>query len=190
MDEKTPVRELVLVLPLPPSINHQYATVNGRRVLSQAGRTFKVFTAETIATQLDDQPDAETMVALFRRHYLTLSITFYFASPLRRDLDGGLKIAQDALCEALGVNDNLVVEIHLKKRVDRQQPRIEVRLATLPPGCIDLGEGMSHSPEIPRVTEHEPLWSTRPTRKSKRQRRQPLSLEELATRYSGSNGQA
>lgn len=189
MDEHTPVRELVLVLPLPPSINHQYATVNGRRVLSQAGRTFKAFTAETVATHLDDQPGAEALVALFRRHYLTLSITFYFASPLRRDLDGGLKIAQDALCEALGVNDNLVVEIHLKKRVDRHQPRIEVCLAALPPGHIDLGEGMPYSPEQPRETERASLWSARLTKKSKRRRREPLSLEELATRYSRSNGQ-
>jgi crossover junction endodeoxyribonuclease RusA len=189
MDEKTPVRELVLVLPLPPSINHQYATVNGRRVLSQAGRTFKAFTAETVATHLDDQPDAEALVALFRRHYLTLSITFYFASPLRRDLDGGLKIAQDALCEALGVNDNLVVEIHLKKRVDRHQPRIEVCLAALPPGHIDLGEGMPYSPEQSRETERASLWSARLTKKSKRRRREPLSLEELTTRYSRSNGQ-
>ncbi len=32
---------VTLRLPLPPSINQQYATVNGRRVLSQTSRTYK-----------------------------------------------------------------------------------------------------------------------------------------------------
>jgi hypothetical protein len=48
--------------------------------------------------------------------YLALFIDFFFETPLRRDLDGGLKIALDAICTALGVNDNRVVDIHLVKR--------------------------------------------------------------------------
>ena len=125
MDEPSPAGELALVLPLPPSINHQYATVQGRRVLSRAGREFKRLVVEEIENWLDKHPHVD--VALFQQHYLALTITFYFMSALRRDLDGGLKIAQDALCEALGVNDNLVIEIHLSKRVDRHFPRMEVQ---------------------------------------------------------------
>ncbi len=50
-------------------------------------------------------------------------IDFFFETPQRRDLDGGLKIAQDAICTALEVNDNRVVDIHLVdihlvKRID------------------------------------------------------------------------
>ena len=56
-------------------------------------------------------------------------IRFYFTSALRRDVDGGLKIAQDALCEGLGLNDNRIVETHLYKHVDRTNPRIEVLLS-------------------------------------------------------------
>jgi crossover junction endodeoxyribonuclease RusA len=41
MEQPLAMPELALVLPLPPSINHQYATVNGRRVLSRAGRDYK-----------------------------------------------------------------------------------------------------------------------------------------------------
>ena len=37
MDQLLPVQELALVLPLPPSINHQYATVNGRRAIWAVG---------------------------------------------------------------------------------------------------------------------------------------------------------
>lgn len=61
---------------------------------------------------------------------LALTIRFYFSSALRRDVDGGLKIAQDALCEGLGVNDNRIVETHLYKYVDKSNPRIEVVLQT------------------------------------------------------------
>jgi crossover junction endodeoxyribonuclease RusA len=70
-------------------------------------------------------------VALLTRlqsDWLALSIRFYFTSALRRDVDGGLKIAQDALCEGLGINDNRIVETHLYKHIDKHNPRIEVHL--------------------------------------------------------------
>ena len=110
---------------------------------------------------------------MLQRHYLSLSIVFYFATALRRDLDGGLKIAQDALCEALGTNDNLVVDIHLSKRVDRHNPRIEVRLTALPPASVQLYEAEGEPSPLPVVS-----MSRRRGR-----RRKPRSLEELATRF-------
>jgi crossover junction endodeoxyribonuclease RusA len=166
-------RELVLVLPLPPSINHQYATVQGRRVLSRAGREYKALVAEAVEQWLEGQPQPEGAVAQFQGHYLSLRIAFYFATPLRRDLDGGLKIAQDALCEALGVNDNLVVEIHLSKRVDRQQPRIELCLTALPLDAVKLHQGEGNGVSL--------AVSLEPRRKKRR--RKPRSLEELASRF-------
>jgi len=60
---------------------------------------------------------------------LALSIRFYFTSPLRRDVDGGHKIAQDALCEGIGLNDNRIVETHLYKDVDRTHPRIQIAIS-------------------------------------------------------------
>jgi crossover junction endodeoxyribonuclease RusA len=47
-------------------------------------------------------------------------------------MDGGLKIAQDAICEALGVNDNRVVDVHLVKRIDPLRPHIQVELEAIP----------------------------------------------------------
>ena len=178
MDEPSPAGELTLVLPLPPSINHQYATVQGRRVLSRAGREFKALVAEEVESWLDHHPLFD--VALFRRHYLALTIMFYFVSALRRDLDGGLKIAQDALCEALGINDNLVIEIRLSKRVDRLAPRIEVHLTALAAESVILEEGEEvHS--IPPLPVH---LDGRPKR---RRRRKQRSLEELAARHRWNN---
>lgn len=122
---------LTLSLPVPPSINHQYATVNGRRLLSSAGRGYKSTVAHQVLMALARSPHKEPLLRNLRGNDLALSIHFYFASPLRRDVDGGLKIAQDALCEALGLNDNRVVEIHLYKSRDIHHPRIEMTLGAL-----------------------------------------------------------
>ena len=127
----TPQR-LTLTLPVPPSINHQYATVNGRRLLSAAGRQYKAVVGQQVLIALARSPHRDPLLGTLRANDLALSIRFYFASPLRRDVDGGLKIAQDALCEALGLNDNRVTEIHLYKTRDAHQPRIEMTLGTLP----------------------------------------------------------
>lgn len=122
---------LTLSLPVPPSINHQYATVNGRRLLSAAGRGYKSTVGQQVLMGLARSPHKESLLRNLRGNDLALSIRFYFASPLRRDVDGGLKIAQDALCEALGLNDNRVTEIHLYKARDTHQPRIEMTLSAL-----------------------------------------------------------
>ena len=66
-----------------------------------------------------------------RQGYLSLLLAFYFETPLKRDLDGGLKIAQDALCEGLGLNDNRVVSIHLLKYIDPLHPHLDVEIEAL-----------------------------------------------------------
>jgi crossover junction endodeoxyribonuclease RusA len=127
-------------LPLPPGVNNLYVSVNGRRVLSGEGKRFKA----QVKAQLDEMrysgvlPDS--LVDALRSGYLSLFIDFYFPTPMKRDLDGGLKITQDALCEALGINDNRVVDIHLVKRVDPLRPRIEVQIETIREADWQFGE--------------------------------------------------
>ncbi|MGQ0812630.1 MAG: RusA family crossover junction endodeoxyribonuclease [Nitrospiraceae bacterium] len=121
---------LSLTLPVPPSVNHQYATVNGRRLLSAAGRNYKSQVGHHIVLALARTLHREAFHKTLRSDVLALSIRFYFTSRLRRDVDGGLKIAQDALCEGLGINDNRIVETHLYKDLDKQCPRIEICLTS------------------------------------------------------------
>mgnify|MGYP003385688155 CR=1 FL=1 len=120
---------LAITLPVPPSINHQYATVQGRRVLSSAGRTYKQHVGQQLWLALSQSPHKRTLMHRLQSEPLALSIRFYFTSPLRRDVDGGLKIAQDALCEGIGLNDNRIIETHLYKDVDRTNPRIQIALS-------------------------------------------------------------
>ena len=143
---------LSLTLPLPPSINRQYATVNGRRVLSATGRRYKV----TVGQLLMTAPSSSEWTAFLQKaqeHFLTLTIHFYFPTLLRRDIDGGLKIAQDSLCEAMNLNDNRIMEIHLYKTLDRDNPRLECTLALaspLSPGIRKASGRTDRSPVKPR----------------------------------------
>jgi crossover junction endodeoxyribonuclease RusA len=123
--------QISLTLPVPPSINHQYATVNGRRLLSSACRAYKARVGQQVWIALAQSPARAALVDRLHSEPLALCIRFFFTSALRRDVDGGLKIAQDALCEGLGLNDNRIIETHLYKQVDRAHPRIEVTLSLL-----------------------------------------------------------
>jgi crossover junction endodeoxyribonuclease RusA len=133
-------------LPLPPGINQQYATVNGRRVLSRASRSYKKQVARILRRLRAEGRISDALVQALRDGFVALFIDFYFETPHRRDLDGGLKIAQDAICEAIGVNDNRVVDLHLLKRIDPLRPHIEVELEAIAEWDFDtqyvyLGKG-------------------------------------------------
>jgi crossover junction endodeoxyribonuclease RusA len=135
-------QELFLVLPLPPSINHQYATVNGRRVLSSTGRHYKSAVGKHLSAILHHSPHRADFFEGLSTQTLRLSIRFYFKTTLRRDLDGGLKIAQDAICQAISLNDNRITEIHLHKDSDPSRPRME---------CIlTLGQPPTAKPKVTR----------------------------------------
>jgi len=128
----TAIGVLQLVLPLPPGVNNQYATVNGRRILSSEARRWKTSVSDHLSDLRFSGKLPDATVQALQSGYLSLFIDFYFLTPMKRDLDGGLKIAQDAICENLGINDNRVVDIHLVKRIDPLNPRIEVQLETIP----------------------------------------------------------
>ena len=119
---------LNITLPLPPGINSQYATVEGRRVLSESARKWKCQVKQKIEALETSEVLSESLIAELKRSYLSVFMEFYFPTPHRRDLDGGLKIALDALSESLGLNDNRVVEIHLIKLIDPLQPHLEISL--------------------------------------------------------------
>ncbi|HZU70973.1 MAG TPA: RusA family crossover junction endodeoxyribonuclease [Ktedonobacteraceae bacterium] len=128
---------LQLTLPLPPSINEQYATVNGHRVSSQIARRYKQQVQETLRSLKRRGILHDELCHHFRQGYLALFLDFYFTTPLKRDLDGGLKITLDSLCEGLSLNDNRVVDIHLTKHIDPLHPHLYVELEPLPDWQFD-----------------------------------------------------
>jgi crossover junction endodeoxyribonuclease RusA len=122
---------LSLVLPLPPSVNNQYVTVGNRRVLSKPARAFRKDVEvlfERLRTKGELAPATEKAL---QKSLLGIYLTFYFTSPMRRDLDGGLKISLDALGDCLGFDDRRVVDLHLTKQIDPLHPRLEVEIETI-----------------------------------------------------------
>lgn len=122
---------LRLTLSLPPSINEQYATVDGHRVSTVVARRFKQHVRDTLRSLERQGIVSDELRNSFRQQYLALFLDFYFATPLKRDLDGGLKITQDALCDCLGLNDNRVVDIHLTKHIDPLHPHLYVEMEAI-----------------------------------------------------------
>lgn len=160
MGEEEPKATLILELPLPPTINQQYATVGRRRVLSWTAKHYKKIVIKQLRRQYQSGRIEYLWASALRRGFLALRMTFYFKTPLLRDLDGGLKIAQDALCEAFQVNDNRVVELHLRKQVDAERPRLEVRVTILP-------EWDFHSLTVDTTEEKRIVIEEKPSRRPK-----------------------
>ena len=128
MSKKPIAPSLQLTLPLPPGINSQYATVNGRRVLSEEARKWKKDVNRRLEYLEGQGRISEQLCRDFAKVHLSVFLDFYFTTPHKRDLDGGLKITLDAICEALGLNDNRIVDIHLIKKIDPLHPRLEIVL--------------------------------------------------------------
>jgi len=69
---------------------------------------------------------------------LELCITFYLkqrgkyeSSLYKRDVDGGIKAIIDVLFDFIGIDDKLIVDMSVKKRVAIEEPHIYLELRTL-----------------------------------------------------------
>lgn len=130
-------RSFSLVLPIPPSVNSQYVTVGNRRVLSKSAKAFRKDVGVIIEQlRVKDRLDVSLEKAL-QSSLLGIYLTFYFTSPMRRDLDGGLKITLDALGDSIGFDDRRVVDLHLTKQIDPLHPRLEVEIETIADWTFD-----------------------------------------------------
>lgn len=120
-----------LVLPLPPGVNNQYVTAGKRRVLSKSARAFKNEVTQLLLRHREKNRITAAQERAIASSHLGVYLTFFFETPMRRDLDGGLKIALDAMGAGLDFDDRKVVDIHLTKKIDPLRPRLEVELETI-----------------------------------------------------------
>lgn len=128
---------LRLTLPLPPGVNNQYVSVGRRRVLSEPAKAFKKDVKKIVERARLDGVVTTQLEAAFAKALLGVYLVFYFETPHRRDLDGGLKIALDAVCSALGLDDRMVVDLHLTKQIDPLRPRLELELEAITEWSFD-----------------------------------------------------
>jgi crossover junction endodeoxyribonuclease RusA len=122
-------------LPLPPSTNELYATVRAatagatgtRRVASEAAKRFKR-AAVSVLDPIDGDTRFGPALEVARRGYWSLAVAAYFVSPHRRDLDDVLKVAIDAICVGLRLDDRRLVDLHASKYLAPLDPHLEVEL--------------------------------------------------------------
>ena len=118
---------LTFVLPLPPSFNSQFFTHRGYHTLTPWSRRYRDVVAYRLREMHWDDRLSDFFLDAAGRGHLSLLLHFYFETPLRRDLDSGLKILQDAVVtRGLGIDDSRVVDVRLLKRIDPLRPRVEV----------------------------------------------------------------
>lgn len=122
---------LRLTLPLPPGVNNQYVTVGHKRVLSKEASAWKKQVAAAVENAVSHDATLLEEIEQMQGTPLGVDLSFHFSSPRKRDLDGGLKIALDSVCGALGLDDRDIVDIHLAKFVDPLAPRLEADIAAI-----------------------------------------------------------
>jgi crossover junction endodeoxyribonuclease RusA len=120
-----------VVLPLPPGVNNQYVTVGRRRILSASAKTFNRDVAKVIAAERSSGGLSTATERALAHALLGVYMVYFFETPHRRDLDGGLKICLDALARGIGFDDRAVVDLHLSKKIDPLRPRVEVEIETI-----------------------------------------------------------
>jgi len=119
------------ILPLPPGINASYKTGRGNFYGSPELKGFKE-EAHYALLQQKDKVDWVAIEAIQKRKGktpLAASIDFYYPTLWRRDIDGGEKAVIDAIFGYVGLNDNLIVDKHTRKMVDRGNPRCEISVS-------------------------------------------------------------
>lgn len=107
----------ILINGLPPSDNHSYGFAKrGIKYLVKEAKDFK----EAVATLCSLINDTE---GLFNEQ-LEVDITYYFKRD--RDVLGSDKILMDSMQGILFKNDSQIIDAHLHKYRDKENPRVEV----------------------------------------------------------------
>ena len=108
---------MTLTLPLPPSLNHYWRRVGARTLVSAEGRAYRERCHLVALAQRARPLDGEVAVR-----------AVVYMARLGCDLDNRAKVLLDALSGAAWHDDAQVADLHLIRRLDRDDPRVEVEI--------------------------------------------------------------
>jgi Holliday junction resolvase RusA-like endonuclease len=121
--------EIAFSLPLPPTINNSYATVERK------GKQRRV-SSKRLAQYKKDVPNLLYSQGLIRDMWkdaraVKYDVTIYFRTmptqARRADLSNRLKALEDVVSQYLGFDDCFIEEGHFKRGIDARCPRVEGR---------------------------------------------------------------
>ena len=98
------------------TVNQLYT---GRRFLTQIGKDTK----EAISWEIKSQNKSKQLM----KGNVGVYIDFYFPDN-RKDIDGCLKATLDCLNKLVWEDDRQVVELHVYKNIDKENPRTEIEV--------------------------------------------------------------
>lgn len=105
----------VVITGKPISVNALY---RGRRFLTPEGKMTKMVNGAHARRQYKDKP---------LQGDLSVDVDFYFAN-LKMDIDNALKALFDSMTGVLWVDDRQIINLSVKKRVDKKNPRTEIQV--------------------------------------------------------------
>ena len=116
---------LTLVLPYPPSVNRLYRTiVRGGRALPIKSREHRDYWQAVAARWMAEERQG------FTTGPVVVNLTLY--RPRRTgDIDGPIKTLLDSLNGMAWGDDSQIVEMHVFRRDDKANPRVEVQVWSL-----------------------------------------------------------
>jgi Holliday junction resolvase RusA-like endonuclease len=125
---------------LPPGINASYKRVTihtkDGETIQRLGatdelETFKDSASKQLSQGYHDWSLINAIRQSKRKVPLRVDLHFFFKTLWKCDIDGGIKACLDATFARLDLNDNLIIDLHVSKRVDdaRQRAEIEVYCA-------------------------------------------------------------
>ena len=116
-------------IPMSITVNGAYSTLpNGRRCKSPAyARYIKEFDGYVL-TKVNE---IKALKSNLEGHTsLVLELVFYFpkdklfypdGNPKKLDVSNRIKVIEDLLCNALGIDDSLIFDLHAKKRIAEKE---------------------------------------------------------------------
>jgi crossover junction endodeoxyribonuclease RusA len=111
---------LTVTLPVPPSANRYWRTVNGHPVKSREARKYRAL-VDCALLRLPSHQEYDER--------LRLAVTVRWFRALKSgDLDNRLKVLLDALSGSAYHDDKQIVELHAYRYEDKARPRVEVTI--------------------------------------------------------------
>lgn len=104
----------------PIPVNALYRSINGRNILSKLGRETKVALEWEIRSQWRIEPHTGSVV---------VNLMLYFGDRRKRDIDSYLKVLLDSMNGIVYNDDSQIVELHVYKKIDTIDPRVEVQIS-------------------------------------------------------------
>ena len=120
---------MTLELPIPPTANHLHTVARGRKIKSKAARDYATAVSWAVTEWRIANPHAWAPRSGER---LRSVISIYPPNRRRFDIENRVKALHDSVFACLEADDAQVDELRVLRRdVDRQNPRLVLRLEAL-----------------------------------------------------------